>query len=78
MASIDDSEFIEAEKTSAANYIAVTARDFDNYEEFVQAKVNTLTDTIACVLSHSSVPEDKAIFDTMQVKWIYDFWKTKI
>ncbi len=74
---ISDDDFIEAEKNSAANYIAVTAKDFDIYEEFVQAKINTLTDTIACVFSHSSVAEDKAIFDTMQIKWIYDFWKTK-
>jgi len=74
---ISDSDFIEAEKTSAENYIAVAAKDFDKYEEFVQAKVNTLTDTIACVFSHSSVAEDRAIFDTMQIKWVYSFWKTK-
>lgn len=74
---ISDSDFIEAEKTSAENYIAVTAKDFDKYEEFVQAKVSTLTDTIACVFSHSSVAEDRAIFDTMQIKWIYNFWKEK-
>ena len=74
---LSDEEFIETEKKSAVEYMSVTAKDFNEYEDFVQAKIDTLTDTIACVFSHSTVPEDREILKAMQIKWMYDFWVTK-
>ncbi|MDC1160127.1 hypothetical protein OAT10_00085 [Luminiphilus sp.] len=75
--SLSDEEFIETEKKSAVEYMSVAAKDFNEYEDFVQAKIDTLTDTIVCVFSHSTVPEDREILKAMQIKWIYDFWATK-
>ena len=74
---LNDEDFLKIEKKSAADYIAITAKDFNKYEDFVEAKINTLSDTIACVFTHSSVQEDRDILKSMQIKWICDYWGLK-
>ena len=69
------SEDTEDVEKSVQKTINIKAEEFDNYNDFVAAKIKTISPAIIILMTAS--PEDSQILHAVQTLWLKEFWETR-
>jgi hypothetical protein len=69
------SEDVEDVEKSAQKTINIKAEEFDNYNDFVAAKIKTISPAIIILMTESA--EDSQILHAVQTLWLKEFWETR-
>tara|TARA_Y100000593_G_C4040294_1_gene204800 strand:+ start:26 stop:283 length:258 start_codon:yes stop_codon:yes gene_type:complete len=70
-----DPNFLDNIETSAQETNNIDAEDFDDYNEFVAAKIKTIPSPIIALMTNA--PEDSQILYGIQSIWLKEFWSTR-
>ena len=60
---------------SAIKTINIKAEEYDNYNEFVEAKIKTISP--ALIILMTATPEDGKILNSVQALWLKEFWESR-
>ena len=69
------SEDVEDVEKSTQKTINIKAEEFDTYNDFVAAKIKTISPAIIILMTESA--EDSQILHAVQTLWLKEFWETR-